>query len=133
VKGTNLLLVLALTGFGSCRQEPAPKPSPKVQSSAPEDEYLAWEKLPSGEFKQVKKDYFLNKELCLNVVSVLNDMSTQRPRSNWVLSHTTDSTFECWPARVDPQEFTKHNSTHSDSPAVTSPEAPVTSSHQAPN
>jgi hypothetical protein len=87
-------------------------------------EYFAWEKLPSGHFKQLKKDYFMNRELCRNVIDVLNEESTQRPRSNWILSQTTDSTFECWPAAVNPNEYQKQYSIHSDSPAVTSPEPP---------
>jgi hypothetical protein len=65
-------------------------------------EYYAWEKTPQGIYKQVKKSYFMDKELCDNVINVLNDMSTKEPPSNWVLSHTTDSTFECLPASVNP-------------------------------
>ena len=119
-----LVVMVALVPLGSCMNETARKPSSSVQPSAPADEYFAWEKLPSGHFKQFKKDYFMDKQLCRNVIDVLNDMSTQQPRSNWILSHTTASTFECWPASVNPSDYYKKNSVYGDSPAVTSPVKP---------
>ena len=59
-----------------------------------EGEFYAWEKTLQGQYKQVKKIYFMNEALCNNVIGVLNSMSTKEPSSNWVLSQTTDSTFE---------------------------------------
>jgi hypothetical protein len=126
VRKTMLLTVfVALAAISGCKNEPARRPASPIQPSGPRsDEYYVWEKTSSKQFKQVKKDYFLNKELCRNVIDVLNNMSTQQPRSSWALSHTTDSTFECWPASVDPNDYYKKNSTYSDSPAVTSPAKP---------
>jgi hypothetical protein len=99
------MLMVAFETIGSCNNESVRKPLSSVRPSAPADEYFAWEKLPPGHFKQVKKDYFMNKELCRNVIDVLNNMSTRQPRSNWILSHTTDSTFECWPASMNPIDY----------------------------
>jgi hypothetical protein len=65
-------------------------------------EYYAWEKTPEGQYRQVKKSYFMNQHGCESVIASLNEMSTNQPRSSWVLSHTTESTFECWPADVTP-------------------------------
>jgi hypothetical protein len=117
-----LALFMAIQTSGACKNHSVRQPSsgrPATQT----DEYFAWEKLPSGTFKQVRKDYFMDKAICRTVIGVLNDMSTQRPRTNWILSQTTDSTFECWPASTDPSEYYKKYSIHSDSPAVVSPDS----------
>lgn len=78
--------------------------------------YFAWEKLSSGKYRHVKKNYFMNKDLCRNVINVLNAMSTQQPRSKWVLSQTTDSSFECWPEKLNPNEYYRIGSVYSDLP-----------------
>jgi hypothetical protein len=83
-----------------------------------EKEFRAWEITPLGPYKQVKKSYFLNEDLCKNVINVLNEMSTKEPRSNWILSHTTASTFECLPATVTPRGASQNMSDFSDEPSV---------------
>lgn len=111
-----LSLLIAAATICGCQKGPARN---AVSAAAPGG-YFAWEKLQSGEYKQVKKNYFMNKDLCRNVISVLNEQSTQQPRSNWVLSHTTDSSFECWPESLNPNEcYSKNrkNSVHSGLPA----------------
>jgi len=86
-----------------------------LRSASPaEMEFHAWEKTPLGAYKQVKKSYFLNEGLCKNVVDVLNAMSTNEPPSKWALSHTTASTFACFPATVIPQGATQSVSEFSD-------------------
>jgi hypothetical protein len=87
-------------------------------NSGTRPEFYAWEKTPRGEYKRVKKNYFMDEELCKNVISVLNDMSTTAPRSDWALSRTTSSTFECWSARIDPNDYRKKYSGYSDDPSV---------------
>jgi hypothetical protein len=82
-------------------------------------EFYAWEKTPQAQYKQVRKNYFMDNAICKNVVDVLNDMSTKQPASNWILSHTTNSTFECWPADVDPNRQNQEFSTFSDQPIPT--------------
>jgi len=77
-------------------------------------EYYAWERTPQGQYKQVRKNYFMSEELCKNVINVLNEMSTMQPHSNYTLSHTTDSTFECWPADAPPSPRLHEFSIHSD-------------------
>lgn len=81
-----------------------------------EGEFYAWEKTPQGQYKQVKKNYFMDEPLCNNVIGVLNNMSTKKPPSNSVLSQTTDSAFECWPVSIDPNEYYRKYSVHSDQP-----------------
>ena len=88
------------------------------EASKREREYFTWEKTPQGSYKQVKKNYFMNEQLCNNVIGVLNDMSTKSPSSNWALSGTTNSTFECWPASIDPNSYFNKYSVHSDQPAA---------------
>ena len=83
-----------------------------------QEEYFAWERTPQARYKQVKKNYFMDEQLCNNVISVLNGMSTKNPSSDWVLSHTTNSTFECWPAPVDPNSYYGEYSVHSDQPTA---------------
>jgi hypothetical protein len=87
-------------------------------------EFFAWEKTAQGEYKQVKKNYYMNEEICHNVIDVLNEMSTQKPRSNWILSHTTDSTFECRPARIYPKPYQQKYSTYSDQPSAPASQEP---------
>lgn len=130
-----LVVLVALETISACKKESARQPA-SVRPSTLTAEYFAWEKTPSGHFKQVKKDYFMNKKICRNVIDVLNGMSTQQPRSNWILSHTTDSSFECWPAFVDPNDYYKQYSIHSDSPAEMSPvtnQPDASGNTQAPN
>jgi len=79
-------------------------------------EYFAWEKTADSRYKQVKKNYFMDEQICSNVIRVLNEMSTTQAPSNWVLSHTTNSTFECWPASVNPSDFYGKYSGDSDQP-----------------
>ena len=93
----------------------------RAASHANQKEFYAWEKTALGTYKQVKKTYSMNEETCGNVVRVLNGMSTQAPRSNWVLSHTTASTFECLPANAVPSgssgsisEYSDDGSDHTD-------------------
>lgn len=85
-----------------------------ISDSSINKEFRAWEKTPIGAFKQVKKSYYLDEALCRNVITVLNEMSTKEPPSNWVLSHTTASTFECLPAAVTPRNATQEISEFSD-------------------
>ena len=87
------------------------------EPNSQQGEYFAWEKTPDARYKQVKKNYFMNAEPCNNVIGVLNEASRDRPRSDWVLSQTTDSTFECWPASVDPNDYYRKYSGYSDQPA----------------
>jgi hypothetical protein len=86
-----------------------------------ETEFRVWEKSALGAYKQVKKSYFLNGGLCKNVINVLNGMSTNQPRSNWVLSHTTASTFECLPATITPRDASQNLSDLSDDTSVETP------------
>jgi hypothetical protein len=79
-------------------------------------EFYAWEKTPEGQYKQVRKNYFMNEPICKDVVDVLNAMSTKQPVSSWILSHTTNSTFECWPADVLPSPRLQELSAYSDQP-----------------
>jgi hypothetical protein len=79
-----------------------------------EGEYYAWEKTPEGQYRQVKKSYFMNQHGCESVIATLNEMSTNQPRSSWVLSHTTESTFECWPADKPPFLVEEIESPYSD-------------------
>src|SRR5438552_18558312 len=82
------------------------------------NEFYAWERTPLGTYKQVKKNYTMNERACNNVTTVLNAMSTNQPRSNWILSHTTASTFECLPAKIKPRNASEEPSSESDDPAV---------------
>ena len=68
------------------------------------NEFYAWERTPLGTYN--------------NVTTVLNAMSTNQPRSNWILSHTTASTFECLPAKIKPRNASEEPSSESDDPAV---------------
>ena len=79
-------------------------------------EYFAWEKTADSRYKKVNKNYFMDEQICSNVIGVLNEMSTAQTPSNWVLSHTTNLTFECWPASVDPNDFYRKHSGYSDQP-----------------
>jgi hypothetical protein len=87
-------------------------PANGEQSQASETgEYLAWEKVfdDAGNFryKQVRKNYFLNRDLCRNVISVLAETSHHS---------ATYSEFECWPASTNPNEYYEKYSVHSDVP-----------------
>ena len=82
----------------------------------PLPEFFAWEKTQLGQYKQVRKNYFMDEVICKNVIDVLNAMSTTQPPSNYILSHTTDSTFESWPSNSPPSPRLQEFSTYSDEP-----------------
>jgi hypothetical protein len=84
-----------------------------LKSNHPE-EFYAWEKTEDGQYRQVKKSYFMDETVCKSVISTLNEMSTKQRRSNWILSHTTESTFECWPADRPPFLVEEIESPYSD-------------------
>lgn len=106
VVGILIVIAAALLGLASWRE----------RTWKADHEVFAWERTPQGHYKQVKKNYYMDDKLCENVIDVLNDMSTTKPRSNWILSQTTDSTFECWPARIDPNQYYRKYSGQSDQP-----------------
>ncbi len=77
-------------------------------------EYFAWEKtfeVPAKpRYKQVKKNYTMDKEICRNVIQVLADAA----RSS---QEATYSEFECWPASMNPNEYYQKYSIQSDEPS----------------
>lgn len=91
--------------------------SPKHDSLS--SAFYAWEKTRLGQYKQVRKNYFMDASICKSVVDVLNAMSTKQPASKWIQSHTTNSIFECLPAGVDPNQQNQDFSTYSDAPVPT--------------
>ena len=66
-------------------------------------EFYAWEKTPHGEYKQVRKNYFMSEALCKNVVDALN-------------ASTTDTKFESWPSDFLPNPRLQELSIWSDGP-----------------
>lgn len=69
-------------------------------------EFYAWEKTPQGQYKQLRKNYFMDEESCKVVIGVLND--------DTMSMYTKGSTFECWPANVLPSPRLKEFSTYGD-------------------
>ena len=116
----SLIAILVVCCFDAEHTSKKPSTSAGQRSGKRDGEFFAWEKTPQGQYKQVKKNYFMNEELCKNVINVLNDMSTKEPRSKWILSHQTNSTFECWPASVNPNEYYRKYSVYSDQPTTDS-------------
>lgn len=93
-------LIGVVIGIGLMLIQQSPKKRGPIKSNG--KEFYAWEKTSDGQYRQVKKSYFMAQRTCESMIRTFNEMSTNQPRSSWVLSRTTESTFECWPADVRP-------------------------------
>ena len=111
-------LIGVVIGVGLMLIQQSTKKSVPIKSKV-DKEFYAWEKTEDGLYRQVKKSYFMNQSACESVVATLNDMSTKQPKSNWILSHTTELTFECRPANSPPVIVVKKiESPYSDAEAI---------------
>jgi hypothetical protein len=106
-------LIGVVIGVGLMLVQQSTKETLPLKSNYSE-EFYAWEKTEDGQYRQVKKSYFMDETACKSVISTLNEMSTSQPRSSWVLSHTTESTFECWRADGPPFLVEEIESPYSD-------------------
>jgi TPR repeat protein len=114
----------ALPGLNPSSAVTLEKRPSKPAAPSSNQEFYAWEKTADGAYKQVKKDYPMDEQVCKNVIDVLNAMSLKQPQSNWIVANTTDSTFECRPAGVNPNgrsDTQAEISEYSDNPPPVSP------------
>lgn len=118
----NFWLAVVAIAFAFCAKQQSVNPRrtdalphASIESRASQtDEYFAWEKTfddaSRPHYKQVKKNYKMDKEICRNVIQVLADAA----RSPQVATY---SEFECWPASMNPNEYYRKYSTQSDEPS----------------